>query len=116
MAHHAKIVPTVFPTIFEVVSVLVVDESVVATLPGLWLQTSYNTYGGEHRFGGVPLRKNFAGVGYTYDAVRNAFIPPRPYESWGLNETTCLWEPPTPYPTDGGVYRWDEPTFSWVAV
>jgi hypothetical protein len=84
-------------------------------------QTSYNTQGGVHYTDGVPsadqskaLRKNYAGIGYTYDEQRDAFIPPKPYESWILNEDTCLWEPPTPYPTDGGMYQWDEVNGDWV--
>ena len=83
-------------------------------------RTSYNTYGGVHSNGGTPFRKNYAGIGYTYDAGRDAFIAPRPYASWALNENTCLWEPPVPYPTDTGTvenpksYTWDETTISWV--
>ncbi len=77
-------------------------------------RTSYNTHGGVHTFGGVPFRKNYAGLGYTYDATRDAFIPPNSYPSWSLNEDTCLWEPPVPYPTDGKRYTWNEETQSWV--
>ena len=62
------------------------------------------------------FRKNYAGSGYTYDATRDAFIPPQPYPSWTLNETTCLWDAPTPYPTDGQRYQWDEPTTSWTLI
>jgi len=80
-----------------------------------WVQTSYRTQGGQHPEG-RPLRKNFAGVGYTYDAPRDAFIPPQPYASWSLNETTCLWDSPTPMPTDGKIYSWNETTTSWVEV
>lgn len=79
-------------------------------------RTSYNTLGGVHIAGGTPLRKNYAGIGYTYDEQRDAFIPPKPYSSWVLNEETCLWEPPVPYPADGQMYRWDEATVSWVLV
>lgn len=79
-------------------------------------RTSYNTYGGVHTGGGVPFRKNYAGIGYTYDKTRDAFIPPKPYPSWGLNEDTCLWEAPVPYPTDGGFYSWDEDGQTWVLV
>jgi hypothetical protein len=80
-------------------------------------RTSYNTYGGVHRNGGTPFRKNYAGIGYTYDAERDAFIPPKPYASWVLNETTCLWGAPTPEPVEEGkLFRWDEPTTSWVEV
>ena len=80
---------------------------------GICIQTSYNTYGGVHKLGGTPLRKNFAGVGYTYDKIKDAFIAPQPYASWILNETTCLWEAPTTYPTDGLKYNWNEETTSW---
>ena len=78
-------------------------------------RTSYNTYGGVHQLGGTPFRKNYAGIGYTFDAVRDAFIPPKPYPSWTLNEQTCLWEPPVPMPSEG-MYQWDEATTSWVEV
>lgn len=83
-------------------------------LGGTWIQTSYNTIEGEHLEGGVPLRKNFAGVGYSYDPERDAFIPPKPYDSWSLNEEKCVWEPPVPQPDDGKFYTWDEETVSWV--
>lgn len=83
---------------------------------GWWLQTSYNTHGGVNEVSGTPLRKNFAGVGYTYDESRDAFIPPKPFESWILNEDTCLWNPPVPYPTDGIVYTWNEESGDWEAV
>ena len=81
-----------------------------------YVQTSYNTLGGVHRLGGIPLRKNYAGIGYSYDAALDAFIPPKPYPSWLLDESTCLWEAPVPMPSDGGRYRWDEATTSWVLV
>ena len=84
--------------------------------PGKWIQTSYNTHGGVHKLGGVPLRKNYAGIGYTYDHIRDAFIAVKPFTSWTLNESTCLWEAPVPYPNDGEVYRWDEDTQSWQQV
>lgn len=77
-------------------------------------RTSYNTYGGVHVNGGTPFRKNYAGKGYTYDSEKDAFIPPKPYASWLLNEDTCLWEAPTPMPTDGALYMWDEDLQSWV--
>ena len=84
-------------------------------------QTSYNTHGGVHYTDGVPsadqskaLRKNYAGIGYTFDEVRDAFIPPKPYQSWVLDEDTCLWQPPTPYPNDGDMYEWDEVNGDWV--
>jgi hypothetical protein len=79
-------------------------------------RTSYNTHGGVHSGGGTPLRKNYAGIGYSYNQIRDAFIPPKPYASWLLNEDTCLWGPPVPYPDDGNRYAWDEITTSWVQV
>ena len=87
----------------------------VDTSPGEWIQTSYNTYGGQHPEG-RPLRKNYAGVGFTYDRTRDAFIPPKPFESWTLNEETCLWDSPVPYPNDGNKYMWDETQTNWVEV
>lgn len=83
-------------------------------LDGKWIKTSYNTHGGIHALGGEPFRKNYAGVGYLYDEIRDAFIPQKPYESWVLNESSCLWESPIPYPADGNQYIWDEETISWV--
>jgi hypothetical protein len=79
-------------------------------------RTSYNTHGGVHSGGGTPYRKNYAGIGYTYDAGRDAFIPPQPFASWQLNEDTCLWNAPVPYPDDGEMYTWDEDTTSWLPV
>jgi hypothetical protein len=83
----------------------------------LWKQTSYNTFGGVHKLQGIPFRKNYAGIDYTYDETRDAFIPPKPFNSWLLNETTCLWEPPMPMPTEkleeNTYYIWDEETVSW---
>ena len=81
-----------------------------------WKQTSYNTYGGVHSLDGTPFRKNFAGVGYTYDETKNAFISPQPYSSWTLNDDTCLWEAPVDYPDDDKEYEWNEDTTSWDAV
>ena len=78
----------------------------VENLGGRWVQTSYNG----------NFRKNFAGIGYTYDEERDAFIPPKPFESWTLNEITCRWQAPTPYPQDGRVYTWDEDTLTWIEV
>jgi hypothetical protein len=77
-------------------------------------RTSYNTNGGVHTSGGTPYRKNYAGIGYTYDSGRDAFIPPQQFASWTLNETSCIWEAPTPRPTDGKVYAWDEAQLAWV--
>lgn len=109
MAHFAKVEDGI------VTQVIVAEQDVIDS--GLfgdgWLQTSYNTHAGQHPEG-RPLRKNFAGIGYTYDAERDAFIPPQNYPSWTLNEDTCLWEAPSPYPEDGALYLWDEDTLSWV--
>ena len=79
-------------------------------------RTSYNTYGGQHLLGGTPYRKNYAGYGYTYDEQRDAFIPPKPYSSWTLNEDTCLWEAPTARPADDKAYIWDETQLNWVEI
>jgi len=82
----------------------------------VWKQTSYNTRGGVHNNGGIPFRKNHAGIGYTYDEDRDAFIPPKPFKSWVLNETTCLWNAPVAMPQDGNGYKWNELTLSWDLV
>jgi hypothetical protein len=99
-----------------VTRVLVIEQDVIDTGlfgdPSLFVQTSYNTRGGQHPEG-RPLRKNYAGIGYTYDATRDAFIPPQPYPSWILNEDTCLWESPVPYPSDGEIYIWEEVLQEW---
>jgi hypothetical protein len=92
------------------------EAELCARTGDVYKQTSYNTHGGVHALGGTPLRKNYAGIGYTYDAGRDAFIPPKPYASWLLNETTCLWDAPVAYPDDGKRYSWDEATTSWVEV
>ena len=81
---------------------------------GVWKQTSYNTSGGVHKEGGIPFRKNYAGTGYDYDEDRDAFISPTPYDSWTLNEDTCMWDAPVPYPDDGNRYEWDEDIVNWV--
>jgi hypothetical protein len=111
MAHFAQIENGI------VTQVIVAEQDVIDS--GLfgtgWVQTSYNTHGGQHPEG-RPLRKNYAGIGFTYDSTRDAFIPPKPYASWLLNEDTCLWDSPVPYPTDDKQYRWDEATTSWVEV
>ena len=100
--------------------VLVIEQEVIDTglfgEPSSFVQTSYNTHGGVHTLGGTPLRKNYAGIGYTYDSGRDAFIPPKPYNSWVLNEDTCLYEAPTPMPTDDKRYSWDEDTTSWIEI
>jgi hypothetical protein len=112
MAHYAKIEDGI------VVQVNVVDEQFFLNNPerytGTWKQTSYNTQGGVHLLGGTPLRKNYASVGYVYDEVRDAFYEPQPYSSWILDETTCIWEAPIPYPNDDKKYGWDEPNQEWV--
>jgi hypothetical protein len=82
----------------------------------IWVQTSYNTHGGVHSSGGTPLRKNHAGIGYTYDEDRDAFIPKKPFNSWILNESTCLWESPIPYPQDNNEYKWNEQNQSWDLI
>ena len=85
----------------------------------IWKQTSYNTRGGVHKLGGTPFRKNYAGRGFNYDQTRDAFISPKPYPSWILNETTCQWEAPVAYPADGSVdkrYNWNEETTSWDEI
>lgn len=110
MSHYAKI----NNGIVEQVTVANDIQWCIDTLGGEWLQTSYNTHGGVHDTGGIPLRKNFAGIGYTYDKERDAFIPPQTYPSWILNEETCLWEAPIPYPTNGDIYSWDEEKVAWI--
>ena len=99
--------------------VIVIDEETLALGhwgdPSEWKQTSYRTQGGQHPEG-KPFRFNYAGLGYSYDAQRDAFIPPKPFASWSLNETTCLWDAPTPIPTDGKMYRWDEEQLVWVEI
>ena len=121
MAHFAKVVDGL------VAQVIVAEpeffQTFVDSSPGEWIQTSYNTRGGVHYNPETQepsedqtkaLRKNYAGIGFTYDRTKDAFIPPQPFVSWALNETTCLWEAPVPYPDDGKLYQWDEATTSWV--
>jgi len=113
MAHFAKIDENNIVT-----TVLVAEQEFIDTLSDKeqWIQTSYNTQGGVHVLGGTPLRKNFAGIGYTYDAIRDAFIPRKPsnFHSWILNEQSCTWKAPIPYPTDGADYYWDEQQVNWI--
>lgn len=85
-------------------------------LGGTWKKTSYNTQGGVHTLGGTPFRKNYAGIGYSYDAERDAFIPPKPFVSWTLNEETCLWKAPIAYPNDDKIYLWDEDITNWIEI
>jgi hypothetical protein len=108
MSHFAKVENGI------VTQVIVAEQDVIDS--GLfgtgWVQTSYNTHGGQHP-NGTPLRKNFAGVGYSYNSTKDAFIPPKPYNSWVLNEENCLWESPVKMPTDGEMYKWNEETVAW---
>jgi hypothetical protein len=111
MSHFAKI------NVMGIVEqVIVAEQEYIDTLPdaGYWVQTSYNTYGGVHQLGGTPLRKNYATIGGKYDPVLDAFIPIKPFDSWLLNEDTCLWEAPVAMPTDGKIYQWDEQQTNWV--
>lgn len=114
MGHFAKVVNGVV----EQVIVAEPDffESFIDTSPGKWIQTSYNTIAGVHTLGGIPLRKNFAGIGYIYDEERDAFIPPKRYSSWILNEDTCQWEPPVSAPEDGNRYIWKEEILNWELI
>ena len=82
----------------------------------IWKQTSYNTIGGVHNNGGIPFRKNHAGIGYAYDSNRDAFIAPKPYNSWILNEQTCLWDAPVARPNDGNMYKWNEEILNWELI
>jgi len=102
MSHFAKIVNGVVET------VIVAEQDFIDTQEGEWVKTSYNTHGGIHKSGGTPLRKNYAGVGFTYDRNKDAFIPPKPFESWTLNEDTCRWQPPIDKPNDNNFYFWNE--------
>ena len=110
MAHFAQVENGI------VMQVIVADQDVIdsGAFGFGWIQTSYNTTAGKHRLGGRPFRKNFAGIGYSYDAQRDAFIPPQPYPSWTLDEDTCLWQAPVTMPDDGKMYEWDENTLSWI--
>jgi len=121
MAHFAKIGIGNIVERVEVVSneIATTEQAGVDFLNNLygtrdvWKQTSYNTIGGEHVLGGTPFRKNYAGKGFKYDQTRDAFIEPKPYNSWTLNETTCRWESPVPYPNDGESYNWNEQNQTW---
>jgi hypothetical protein len=114
MAHYAKVKNG------KVIQIIKAEaeffNNFVDDISGTWVQTSYNTYGGQHSDGGTPLRKNFAGIGFTYDSDRDAFIPPKPFNSWILNETTCQWEAPVTYPTDNQDYTWNEENQTWDLV
>jgi len=114
MAHFAKVVDG------KVSQVIVAEkeffDTFVDSSPGEWIQTSYNTHGGVHATGGTPMRKNYAGIGFTYDRTKDAFIPPQPFASWTLDDNSCLWNAPVARPTDGKVYKWDEATTNWIEV
>ena len=116
MSHFAKVENNI------VTQVIVAEQDVIDSglfgSPSSWVQTSYNTYGGEHLTGGTPLRKNYAGVGYTYDSERNAFIPAQPFNSWTLDDTTCLWKAPKAMPKAKAntVYTWNEEKLAWTAT
>lgn len=114
MAHFAKVNNGIVEQV--IVAEPEFFDTFVDSSPGQWIQTSYNTNGGVHATGGTPLRKNYAGIGFTYDATRDAFIPPKPYASWTLNDDTCLWHAPVEMPTEGGPYAWNEATHAWDAV
>ena len=114
MAHFAKVNSGIVEQV--IVAEPEFFDTFVDSSPGTWIQTSYNTHGGVHTSGGTPLRKNYAGVGFTYDATKDAFIPPQPYPSWTLDEATCLWAAPTAYPDDGLQYKWNEDTLAWDLV
>lgn len=113
MAHFAKVLDG------KVIQVIVAEPEFFATfvdtVPGQWIQTSYNTFGNQHPEG-RPLRGNYAGIGFTYNAQNDVFYAPQPYPSWTLNQSTWLWEAPTPMPQDGKEYYWDELTTSWIEV
>ena len=112
MSHFAKIENEIVTQVI-VAEQDFIDSGAVGN-PSDWIQTSYNTHGGVHLLGGIPLRKNYAGLGFTYDKERDAFIPPKPYASWILDEDSCLWNPSVAMPTDGKEYKWDEDTLSWI--
>ena len=114
MAHYAKILDG------KVIKIIVAEQEFIDTMidtsPGTWLQASYNTSGGVHKQGGTPLRKNWPGIGWTYDSTRDAFIPPQPFDSFTLNEETCLWDAPVAHPDDGNSYNWNEEDQRWDLV
>jgi len=119
MSHFAQVVNGV------VQQVIVAEQDFIDTLPDKqnWIQTSYNTYGGVHYkadaitpSGGVALRGNYAGVGFTYNIQNDVFYSPKPYPSWTISAPTWIWQPPTPHPNDGKNYGWDEATLSWVEI
>lgn len=114
MAHYARVVDGV------VENVIIAEQEYIDNNPDIvsseWVQTSYNTREGVHSNGGVPLRMNYAGIGFTYDHERDAFIPPKIHNSWILDEATCTWVAPVDYPSDGLDYEWDESSLTWVEM
>jgi hypothetical protein len=114
MGHFAKVVDG------KVTQVIVAEpdffDTFVDSSPGTWLQTSYNTRAGHHTLGGTPLRGNYAGIGFTYDAVNDVFYQPQPFPSWTLNQSTWTWESPVPQPVDGKIYTWNENMKTWDEV
>jgi len=109
MSHFAKI------SNGFVQQVIVAEQDFIDTLPDSkdWVQTSYNTFGNKHNLGGTPLRGNYAATGYVYDSVNDVFYISQPFKSWTLNQSTWLWDAPSPLPRDGKTYAWDEPSLSW---
>ena len=124
MAHFAKLNSNNIVERIETVSndIAITEQAGIDFLNNLygtndiWKQTSFNTKGGQHILGGTPFRKNYAGKGYTYDSDKDAFIPKKPFNSWILNETTCLWEAPVAYPNDGERYYWNETDTTWNLI
>jgi hypothetical protein len=117
MSHFAKVENGI------VTEVIVADAYFVTTLPGQYIQTSYNTRGGVHYApnsdipdGGMPMRGNYAGIGYIYDAIHDVFYPPQPYPSWTISAPTWTWTPPVPFPVDGKMYDWNEEKKQWDEV
>jgi hypothetical protein len=116
MGHFAKVIDGIVQEVI-VAEQDFIDSGAVGNSEN-WIQTSYNTYGGVHKLGGTPLRKNFPSAGFIYDKTIDAFIPPQPleYKSWVLNKDTCLWEAPIKMPKDGNAYYWDESILNWVKL
>jgi hypothetical protein len=112
MAHYAKVVNNLVTQV--IVAEAEFFDTFVDKSPGEWIQTSYNTHGGQHTQGGAPLRKNYAGIGYTYDKTLDAFIPPKPFASWILDEETGLWNAPIAKPE--GDYKWNEDSLTWEEI
>jgi len=114
MSHYAKVVNGI------VTQVIVAEADFFNTFidssPGEWIQTSYNTKGGQHSLSGTPLRGNYAGIGYTYDRTNDVFYPPQPFPSWVISAPNWTWESPVLYPEDGNRYTWDETIKNWVAI